>query len=62
MRTLSFEHRGQRYELEVDDYGDSESSDTISLYGPDGTLLSSYDTCLSGNRALIAEALREIDG
>ncbi|MEB3023468.1 MULTISPECIES: hypothetical protein [Mycolicibacter] len=61
IRTLQFEHEGKPYRAEIDDSDDSESSDTVEVYGPDDKLISSYDTCLSHDAAVIAEAKREID-
>lgn len=59
-RELRFEHQGEPYRLEIDDYGDSESSDTVTIFGPGGDEISSYDTCVSNDAAVIAEAKREI--
>lgn len=60
IRTLHFDHDGKRYTLEVDDYDDSESSDTVIIYGPDGRTLTDYDTCHSRDAAVIAEARGQI--
>jgi hypothetical protein len=61
IRTLHFEHEGKIFRIEVQDYGDSESSDTVEVYGPGDELLSSYDTCARSRAGLITEARREID-
>lgn len=60
MRTLSFEHEGKSYRLEIDDYGDRESSDTVEIFGPVGQSISSYDTCRTTDTGIIAEARHEI--
>lgn len=59
IRELSFDRDGQTYHLEIDDTNDSESSDIVTVYGPDGEYISSYDTTCRSDAALIAEALRE---
>ncbi len=61
IRKLEFELPGSRYGLAIEDYGDSESSDTVEIYGPGEELLSSYDSCLVGDAAVIAEAKRELE-
>lgn len=61
MRELRFEHRGVWYRLEIDDYGDVESSDTVSIYGPSDVEISSYDSCAYTDAEFIGEARREID-
>lgn len=58
---LHFDHGGRAFRLEVEDYGDSESSDTVEIYGPGEELISSYDSCVHGEASFIAEAKREID-
>ena len=60
MRTLTFEHQGKTYGLEIEDYGDEESSDTVEIFGPDGGTVSSYDTCKRTDAGIIAEARHEI--
>ena len=60
LRTLSFEHHGRHYRLEIEDYGDRESSDTVEIFGPDDTSISSYDTCQTTDAGIIAEARHEI--
>lgn len=60
MRTLTFEHYGQSYRLEIDDYGDTESSDTVEIFGPAGNTISSYDSCCHTDACFIAEARHEI--
>ncbi|ORW08555.1 MULTISPECIES: hypothetical protein [Mycolicibacter] len=60
IRTLRFEHEGTAYRAEVDDNNDSESSDTVEVYGPDDRLISDYDTCEHTDEAVIAEARNEI--
>lgn len=62
MRELHFDHRGQTYRLEIDDYGDHESSDTLTVYGPGDCALSSFDSTAHTDAARIAEAKREIEG
>ncbi len=61
LRTMAFEHKGLRYHLEVEDYGDHESSDTVEIIGPDDDCISSYDTCNTAEVSLIAEARHEIE-
>lgn len=61
IRNLQFEHRGEPYRLEIEDYGDDESSDTVEVFGPDDAPMASYDTCLSNDSAVIAEAKLEIE-
>ncbi len=60
MRTLTFEHQGTEYRLEIEDYGDVESSDTVEILGPDDRTISSYDTCKTTDAGIIAEARHEI--
>jgi len=60
LRTISFEHEGKSYRLEIDDHGDDESSDTVEIFGPDGLTISSYDTCRRTDAGIIAEARLEI--
>lgn len=60
MKTLSFEHEGNNYRLEIDDNGDDESSDTEEIFGPDGQSISSYDTCRTTDAGIMAEARHEI--
>lgn len=62
MRELHFDHQGQTYRLEIDDYGDHESSDTLTVYGPDDREVSSFDSTAHTDFARIAEATREIEG
>lgn len=62
MRELHFDHNGRTYRLEIDDYGDSESSDTLAVYGPDDREVSSFDSTAHTDAARIAEARREIEG
>lgn len=61
IRTLNFDHEGKAYRIEIDDTGDSESSDVVDLYGPDDDWVSNYDTCVRSDAGLIAEAKREIE-
>ncbi|MEN3225123.1 MULTISPECIES: hypothetical protein [Mycobacteriaceae] len=50
------------YRLEIDDHGDSESSDTVTVYGPDDSELSDYDSCAHADEEFIAEAKHELGG
>lgn len=61
MRELHFDHRGHSYRLEIEDYGDHESSDTLTVYGTDDREVSSFDSTAHTDAARIAEAKREID-
>ncbi|MFZ2241664.1 MAG: hypothetical protein WAV90_19280 [Gordonia amarae] len=60
MRELRFEHRGLPHLLEIDDYDDVESSDTVTIFGPDGNQISSYDSCAHTDAQFIAEAINEL--
>lgn len=60
LRTLTFDEQGNRYRLEIEDYGDVESSDTVEIFGPDDESISSYDTCRTTDAGIIAEARQEI--
>jgi hypothetical protein len=60
LRALSFEHHGRFYRLEIEDYGDRESSDTVEIFGPDDIPICSYDTCQETDAGVIAEARHEI--
>jgi len=61
IRTLNFDHEGKTFRLEIEDYGDSESSDTVTVYGPEDTEIASYDSTVHSAAAFIAEAKLEID-
>ncbi len=60
-REITFDHNGRTYRLEIEDYGDSESSDTLTVYDPDGREVSSFDSTVHTDAARVAEARREID-
>lgn len=62
MRTVHFDHQSVTYRLEIDDHGDSESSDTVTVYGPDDSELSDYDSCAHADEEFIAEAKHELGG
>jgi hypothetical protein len=62
VRTVYFDHQGATHRLEVDDCGDSESSDIVTIYGPDGSELSSYDSCVHTDEEYISEAKNELGG
>lgn len=61
MKTIHFDHLNVAYHVEIDDYGDSESSDTVTIFGPDGAEISSYDSCARTDEQFISEATREIE-
>lgn len=60
IRTLHFDHQGKRFTIEVDNYNDSESSDTVVIYGPGGEAVTDYDTCLTRDSDVIAEAKGQV--
>lgn len=62
VRTVYFDHQSATYRLEIDDYGDSESSDTVTIYGPDDSEVASYDSCVHTDEEFIAEAKHELGG
>lgn len=60
MREVNFDHRGRTYRLEIEDYGDHESSDTITVFDSDDNEVSSYDSTAHTDAQRIAEARHEI--
>lgn len=53
-------HNGRIYRIEIDDYDDGESGDTVTVFDDNGGEITSYDSSANSDDAKLDEARAEI--
>lgn len=61
IRTVHFMHNDEKYYLEIDDFGDDESSDGVEVFDASGNSLTSYDSCVHTDAVRITQAIEQLD-